>query len=145
MVPTRSLPAPLGDRFEVRRRLGAGGVGVVYEAFDRVRSELVAVKTLREPDPAALGRFKREFRALADVIHPNLIQVHRVGRDVRRWRRRGASAVVAIAGTLAAGEAAVGDAEIVDVQTAHEPIDRSVDAGVGRAVHRNNASCARAE
>ena len=63
-------------RFSIRRRLGAGGMGVVYEALDRERDEWVALKTLLGVSPLALYRFKREFRALADVSHPNLITLH---------------------------------------------------------------------
>src|SRR5207253_769612 len=52
------------DRFVVRRRLGAGSFGVVYEALDRERNARVALKTLRVGTGRALYRFKQEFRAL---------------------------------------------------------------------------------
>ena len=41
-------------RFTLVRRLGAGGMGVVYETYDQQRGELVALKTMRRADPAAL-------------------------------------------------------------------------------------------
>ncbi len=62
-------------RFEIKRRLGEGGMGVVYEAFDREREMTVALKTLRHADGQALDRFKKEFRALQDIQHPNLISL----------------------------------------------------------------------
>lgn len=85
---TAPSPGPefTGDaRFELRRRLGAGGYGVVHEAFDRQRGELVALKTLRELHPEALYRFKREFRALADVRHDNLVRLHELVSAGDQW------------------------------------------------------------
>ncbi len=67
---------PGTERFTIVRRLGAGGMGVVYEAHDKVRDMRVALKTMRRMDPTALYRFKNEFRALADVSHPNLAALY---------------------------------------------------------------------
>ena len=55
------------DRFTVTRRIGQGGMGVVYEAHDRLRQMPVAVKTIESGDPTALYRFKREFRSLSNI------------------------------------------------------------------------------
>src|SRR4051812_40433558 len=66
---------PRTRRFEVIRVLGTGGMGVVYEAIDRERSSRVALKTLRSLEAEALIRFKREFRALQDIQHPNLVSL----------------------------------------------------------------------
>jgi hypothetical protein len=65
-----------GDaRFAVEARLGAGGFGVVYRARDAEAGRAVALKVLRDGDAAGLVRFKREFRALADLVHPNLVRL----------------------------------------------------------------------
>jgi serine/threonine protein kinase/tetratricopeptide (TPR) repeat protein len=73
--PSASLS--LGD-FDIRRTIGRGGHGVVYEAFDRVQHEAVALKLLSGRGPAALYRLKREFRALAEIRHPNLVALHQL-------------------------------------------------------------------
>ena len=64
------------SRFELNGRLGVGGFGVVYRAYDRQEQRLVALKVLRVRDPDLLRAFKREFRVIADVRHPNLVAVH---------------------------------------------------------------------
>ncbi len=71
----------LADRFELRARLGAGGFGVVYRAHDRVQGRDVALKTMGEADPTTLARFKNEFRALADLAHPNLVTLYHLFAD----------------------------------------------------------------
>jgi len=73
------------DRFELRRRLGKGGMGTVYEAFDRERGAVVAIKLLRSVSPDGIFRFKREFRALADVSHRNLVSLRELLATGDRW------------------------------------------------------------
>src|SRR5689334_14547213 len=62
-------------RFELLELLGSGGMGLVYEARDRESDTLVAIKTLKAFDPELLFRLKQEFRALADLQHPNLVRL----------------------------------------------------------------------
>ncbi len=72
-------------RFQVLRRLGTGGMGVVYEAIDRETGASVALKTLRAPSAESLLRLKREFRALQDLRHPNLVSLGELVEDGGVW------------------------------------------------------------
>lgn len=72
-------------RFEIRKQLGSGGMGVVYEAFDREKETLVALKTLRMLSPQGLSLFKNEFRSLADLHHPGLIQLYELTTKGDVW------------------------------------------------------------
>ena len=74
-------------RFELRRQLGKGGMGVVYEAFDLETRSVVALKTLNRVGADALYRFKHEFRALADVQHPNLVRFGELHCEHDQWFR----------------------------------------------------------
>src|SRR5260370_40701129 len=81
-------------RYAIQRRLGRGGFGVVYQAFDRQQNAIVALKTLHRPRADALFRFKREFRALAEISHPNLVTLYdlcptdRTGSSPWNWSAR---------------------------------------------------------
>jgi hypothetical protein len=72
-------------RFRLVRFIGRGGMGVVYEAFDEVNGVPVAVKLLPIVSPDLLLRFKREFRTVADVRHPNLVRLGELVSDGSQW------------------------------------------------------------
>ena len=73
------------DRFAVQGRLGSGTSGEVYEVYDHKLESTVALKTLFKSDPGAIFQFKKEFRALADVNHPNLVQLYELLSEGDRW------------------------------------------------------------
>ncbi len=68
-------------RFEILERIGSGGMGVVYRAFDRERQTQVALKCMRNLSAQALVRFKNEFRILQSVSHPNLVRLGELVRE----------------------------------------------------------------
>ncbi len=81
--PGADAPAPerIGD-FRVLRQIGAGGMGVVYEALEVSLGRHVALKVLPRhppPPPAAVERFRREARAAAGLHHPHIVPVFGVG------------------------------------------------------------------
>lgn len=101
------VPSRLG-RFAVLRELGAGGMGVVYAAYDERLDRKVAIKLLHASatgDSVGRARLVREAQAMAKVAHPNVAHVyevaqqeHRVyvvmqfidGVDLAAWRKRDA-------------------------------------------------------
>ncbi|MBK8239149.1 MAG: protein kinase [Deltaproteobacteria bacterium] len=103
-APGPEIPASIG-RFEVRRKLGEGGMGVVFAAYDAELDREVAIKLLRArgADAApARARLLREARAMAKLSHPNVITIYDVGTldehvfiamelvqglNLRRWLR----------------------------------------------------------
>jgi eukaryotic-like serine/threonine-protein kinase len=77
-------PRLLADRYRLGERVGAGGMGTVYAAFDLRLDREVAVKLLHADfarDPAARRRFEREARSAARVSHPNAVAVYDTGDD----------------------------------------------------------------
>src|SRR5688572_2688844 len=72
-------PVRLGH-FELGRQLGAGGMGVVFEARDTMLDRQVALKLLKPSSRAgAQARLVREAQALARLQHPNVVAVFEIG------------------------------------------------------------------
>jgi serine/threonine protein kinase/tetratricopeptide (TPR) repeat protein len=78
----QSIPSRLGH-YTISRKLGQGGMGVVYEARDERLERTVALKTLPTVagDEASRKRLWREARAAASVNHPNICQIYEIGED----------------------------------------------------------------
>ena len=80
-LPRFSPGATLG-RYEIRERLGAGGMGEAYRAFDPRLHREVAIKVIArriQDRPEVLERFEEEARAASALNHPNIVIVHDIG------------------------------------------------------------------
>ncbi|KAF0246382.1 MAG: serine/threonine protein kinase [Planctomycetota bacterium] len=67
-------------------RLGSGGMGEVWKGWDRELGRWVALKFLKQDDPAEIARFEREARLVAGLSHPNIASVYEIGeRDGRHF------------------------------------------------------------
>src|SRR5687767_11527146 len=81
-----SSPDKLG-KYEIRRELGRGAMGVVYEAYDPMIKRVVALKTIRadqlarEDAPVVLARFRREAQAAGRLNHPNIVAIYDFDED----------------------------------------------------------------
>jgi hypothetical protein len=70
------VPYMLPNKFRFERRIGTGGMGVVYRATDLSLGRAVAVKTLRRVSPEDAMRLRREARTAAAVSHPHLAPIY---------------------------------------------------------------------
>jgi serine/threonine protein kinase len=86
-MPEGELGGRLIDgRFELRNRLGSGGMAMVWRAMDTALRREVALKEVRAPDPSGFGeepvwlreRVLREAQALARLHHPNVVTIHHI-------------------------------------------------------------------
>jgi eukaryotic-like serine/threonine-protein kinase len=74
-----SLASALEGRYQVLSELGRGGMGIVYQAYDKQLKEQVAIKLLSpllSTDQEALERLTREVSLARRVTHPNVIRIH---------------------------------------------------------------------
>jgi tRNA A-37 threonylcarbamoyl transferase component Bud32/tetratricopeptide (TPR) repeat protein len=156
----------IDDRYRVRRLLGRGGMGTVYEADHVGLDRRVAIKFVTtELDVAARERFSREARAAGRVIDPHVVQIFDVGRDAGRpflvmeyLEGRDLRAVLrdgpmqparalAIARQILAGLAAIHDAGIVhrDIKPANiflseGSISKIMDFGISKSAAERGES-----
>jgi serine/threonine-protein kinase len=76
------LPTHLAGKFAVDRRIGAGGMGVVYKGHDLTLDRVVALKTLPRLSAGEAAQLRREARAMASVEHPHLAHIY----GAESWR-----------------------------------------------------------
>lgn len=82
MADAGDVSRVLADRYELRERVGRGGMGEVWLGHDRVLNRAVAVKMLLpelSAEPTFRRRFEVEARAAAALNHPNVVSVYDVG------------------------------------------------------------------
>ncbi len=119
-------------RFTLEREIGRGSAGIVYEALEPETERRLALKVLRAlEDPALLVRFKREFRLVKMLAHPNIVALEELfseddewfftmelvrGLDFLTFARRGLTPRGAEAGD-AAGDVACSEARLRDCLT----------------------------
>ena len=77
-----SLPSMFSD-FEIRGELGRGGMGVVYEAYQKSLDRIVALKVMKfgAAEPATLDRFQREAETAGGLHHTNIVPVFSNGTE----------------------------------------------------------------
>ena len=78
-------------KYEIRREIGRGAMGVVYEAYDPSIKRVVALKTIRSDQLAGddsapvIARFRREAQAAGRLNHPNIVSIYDFGEDGGVW------------------------------------------------------------
>jgi len=78
----------LGQRYRLEKTIGAGGMGTVYAAWDLARERSIALKVINQrhaTDATTVARFQREGRIVADLRHPNIVEVFEVGQIDGEW------------------------------------------------------------
>src|SRR5499427_7206035 len=78
-------------KYEIRRELGRGAMGIVYEGYDPLIKRRVALKTIRadqltgENAETVIARFRREAQAAGRLNHPNIVSIYDFGEDDGVW------------------------------------------------------------
>ena len=77
--------------YQLKRLLGRGGMGEVYEAIDTRLDRVIAIKLLRSEvvqDETRRSRFEREGKALAALKHPSIVTIHSI-ESIKHWASEG--------------------------------------------------------
>lgn len=74
----------ISSRYEIKEKIGEGGMAIVYKARCKLLNRLVAIKVLKEEyskDEMFVKRFRAEAQSAASLTHPNIVSVYDVGQD----------------------------------------------------------------
>ncbi len=87
VTPTDLFTGKTLGNFRIVSKIGHGGMGLVYKAYDRTLDRIVALKILPPhlQDDEFTKRFVREARTSAKLDHPNVVQIYSVGRSQNTW------------------------------------------------------------
>src|SRR5438874_3462171 len=78
-------------KYEIRREVGRGATGIMYEGYDPLNNRSVALKTIRADQPAGenaetvVARFRREAQAAGRLSHPNIVSIYDFGEEEGVW------------------------------------------------------------
>jgi len=159
--------------YRIVEKIGEGGMGVVYRAYDERLDRDVAIKVLPDAvaaDPDRLRRFEREAKAVAALSHPNILEIHdfasdgeityavtellegqslreRVTRSLSDWR-----SAVTICAAIADGLAAAHKSQIIHRDLKPENVFLTVDDqvkildfGLAKVLHPEDANDVKSE
>ncbi|MCW5979927.1 MAG: protein kinase [Bryobacteraceae bacterium] len=106
--------------YDVERQLGRGGMGVVYQAFDKKHGRHVALKTLsNETSAETLELFRQELALLSQISHPNIVDVYDSGELEEDGRRKPYFVMPLLRGRTLQ--------ELIESSSEPLPVDRVVD------------------
>ncbi len=124
--------------YRILRKLGQGGMAVVYKAHEESLNRQVALKVIAQhlsADEQFITRFRREAQAAAQLSHPNIVQIYAIGEDdgvhyfsMEYVKGQSLSEIIAEEGFLTAGRA------VPIIAQAAEALAAAHDAGI---VHRD--------
>lgn len=73
------IVTPLGHRYWITKKLGHGGMGDIYKAWDPFDKRYVAIKINKKTTPEEIKRFNKEAAVLAELDHPNVVRTYAIG------------------------------------------------------------------
>ena len=156
-------------RYEIRSKIGTGGMGDVYHAFDSLLGRDVALKVLPPElalEPQRLSRFEREAKAASALNHPNIITVYDLGEQagthfivtelvdgltLRAWVREARPALEELAEAIRQAALALGAAHRIGIvhrdvkpenlMRRRDGFVKVLDFGIAKAIPTADGAC----